>query len=88
MYITTFTVRPTQKWAVFPLDMLRYDSCFPADSNAVATIALSYERTRTIWNNGTSVALHQRHATIRHGLTPARWESFGWRVTVGLTRKW
>ena len=62
----------------FPLDMLRYDSCFPAAPDDAAAIANSLDlerRTRGV----TRVRLYARAAT-RDGLTPARWASFLWNV--------
>lgn len=57
---------------VFPVDMLRYDHCYPASQDAVS--AMICER------NERSVEL----ARVTNGKPPdptiARWESFGWRV--------
>lgn len=50
----------------FPLDMLRYDRCFPAAGVDVETIRADGARRVTL--------LSDRHPT------PARWDSFGWRV--------
>lgn len=57
----------------FPLDMLRYDGCFPVRSEDASSIGLRepecYEAARTI-----------RLRTVRPKLTPDRWRSFGWKV--------
>ena len=53
----------------FPIDMLRYDACYPTDSGSV---------------DGINFSLAARKVTLRAAsnfITPARWASFGWRVT-------
>jgi hypothetical protein len=57
----------------FPLDMLRYDSCFPATPNAVADLVIdprdtNYSKPRTVKISGCGKP------------TIARWASFGWTV--------
>ncbi len=90
MYVTIFTVRPTDKWSSFPLDMLRYDCCYPGNADAVAEIARHgegpRERDKVRWESE-SITLHQRHPTVMNQLTPRRWESFGWEVLISTTRK-
>ena len=57
----------------FPIDMLRYDHCYPSDMDSILALA----------NRGSSrrVTLGTAHPTkALTGITPARWESFGWRV--------
>jgi hypothetical protein len=56
----------------FPLDMLRYDRCWPAPSQDVALIIEPPKGFKPY-----SVELH---STINHFPTEARWNSFGWRV--------
>jgi len=65
----------------FPVDMLRYDSCWPRSSEAATEISfsLSDDGCRTF---------HKIELThIGHGIegkmwrpTYKRWESFGWKV--------
>jgi hypothetical protein len=52
---------------VFPFDMLRYDRCYPADSNA----AFNMDRTQDL-----------RFVKLNSWLVPTidRWSSFGWSV--------
>ncbi len=50
----------------FPLDMLRYDQCWPCSSEDVLAM---------------DVTEHRRIVMLSHGLpTVARWNSFGWKV--------
>lgn len=70
MRYQTFTVR----WrGHFPLDMLRYDSCFPADQEAVNTI----QRSLTEPSPGVLAAKLARHVRTKKATpTLARWASF------------
>lgn len=54
-------------YGTFPLDMLRYDSCWPSTSVDVAKIDRS-DKSRSI-----KLHSHQRP-------TPERWESFLWKI--------
>lgn len=72
----TFTVEGSGR---FPIDMLRYDSCYPASQADVSAIT----------NDGGpgQARLEPRrvelaHTDTRKRWTPTsgRWESFGWRV--------
>lgn len=68
----------------FPLDMLRYDCCFPADMTAVDNMlsdVYANLKRRTV-KLGRYTALKSSRA-----FTPARWESFGWKLTILETRK-
>lgn len=74
-YLTTYTVRGNGS---FPIDMLRYDSSFPAsevDSHAIERDGITEE--------GREVTV--AHYSNRKGWLPTfgRWESFGWRVKKG-----
>jgi hypothetical protein len=87
MYFTRFQVEPASLLVgPFPLDMLRYDHCYPADSDDVARIHRSVDRRPNEPETG-RITLHQRHPSKVHQLTPGRWASFGWVVTVLETRK-
>ncbi|HEX8551048.1 MAG TPA: hypothetical protein VF681_05775 [Abditibacteriaceae bacterium] len=57
----------------FPLDMLRYDRCFPRTGNDAAA-AQSPGETRT-------VELTRDAATRYWRPCEGRWQSFGWTVT-------
>lgn len=59
----------------FPHDMLRYDGCYPADSESAAEIKASdaedrERRTYTV----------RLISTFRHPPTDGRWSSFLWSV--------
>jgi hypothetical protein len=77
MFLHTFRVRGDGS---FPVDMLRYDSCFPATEGAASLIersirdgALSRDREVTLH------AWQHRDWTPTHG----RWESFNWKIVEG-----
>lgn len=75
-YRQTFTVTGS---GVFPLDMLRYDACWPAHE-------------REIWMLGGSAETRDVHISRnvegKHDVpTLARWASFGWTVTDVKTEK-
>ena len=62
----------------FPIDMLRYDRCFPADAESSAAIGtempnLYVNRTVRLVRVGPSIVVAER-------ITLKRWESFGWKV--------
>jgi hypothetical protein len=67
----------------FPLDMLRYDACWPEGSEDASNISL-YERATREPNS-----LGYRTVALCSGSepTPARWASFGWHVTDVKMRK-
>jgi len=60
----------------FPLDMLRYDACFPADEQQSALIGHTFVAPRKAITVRLARYTRRDMATI----TPERWESFGWRV--------
>ncbi|RLA02513.1 MAG: hypothetical protein DRI97_03935 [Bacteroidetes bacterium] len=63
----------------FPLDMLRYDCCTPANSDDAVKIASTLRGERI-----TELPIIQlRTHEPRLDITPARWESFGWKVIEG-----
>lgn len=65
----------------FPIDMLRYDQCFPVTGNDAAEIEASINRERDA--EGKRRKFSVKLTTVSHaGLYPttARWESFGWKV--------
>lgn len=68
--MTKFTVKGRFP---FPVDMLRYDSCWPANGESAAAIHHSIARDG---DREQSVTL----LTWSTGITPARWASFGWTV--------
>lgn len=69
----------------FPLDMLRYDNCFPRFEESSAEIANTFLN----WSTEIRTVTLSRFITFKgNAPTFKRWESFGWRVTsVELPRK-
>jgi hypothetical protein len=61
---------------VFPVDMLRYDQCFPYGSNDVYGLFESTAEETGIF----SLILAQDSASPKGNWTPDRWRSFGWTL--------
>jgi hypothetical protein len=61
----------------FPVDMLRYDQAWPAREGEV-------EATQA---RGSALERHEVHVMGLALPTPARWESFGWRILNGSTER-
>ena len=78
MKLVTFKVRMRQRFK-FPVDMLRYDHCWPAseqDSVAMTTAVKSSKDWVEMY-----VAENIHFIVLNgHGCTPERWQSFGWEV--------
>jgi hypothetical protein len=55
----------------FPVDMLRYDTCFPLTENDAHVIALQ---------RGTRQVTLVRRSLVPTEPTAGRWQSFGWRI--------
>ena len=69
-YSTTFTVRGS---GAFPIDMLRYDACFPASERG--------DWGDWDWADGSrDIKLRKVHDGKNPHLTPRRWESFTWKL--------
>ncbi len=75
----THKIRVTTVHA-FPLDMLRYDSCWPESDQDALAIAKSLEKYP---DEACSVTVC-RHSTSKRdlGWTDARWESFGCKIEI------
>lgn len=71
MRLYKFTVNGNK---TFPLDMLRYDACWPADSETIDSISISY-RDREDYTTPRSA----RFLSTRKP-TEGRWASFSWPV--------
>jgi hypothetical protein len=57
---------------VFPVDMLRYDTCWPAsERDSYLLLGEHHRRVKLVYRDEGP------------GPTPKRWESFGWRVVSG-----
>ena len=63
---------------VFPVDMLRYDMCWPVTSEDAVTIGAAIRRDRFGSADGTRSV---RLMTTEHPPTDGRWKSFGWTVS-------
>lgn len=63
---TDFTVEGIGE---FPIDMLRYDQCWPVDAQAVRNITFDSGR-RTV----------KLATNLYYSPNANRWESFGWKV--------
>lgn len=96
MWATRFKVQGRSN---FPLDMLRYDACYPASNSnpdAVSEIGLSldihykmlYEQEHKV-DRIFEVEL-VRQGSCKEGCKPTvgRWESFGWTVVAQHSEKW
>ena len=76
MYTTTFKVKGS---GTFPVDMLRYDTCYPKDSRDALRIG-GLEGSDEV---GVKSIVYLQ---INHGrkndahITPERWKSFGWEA--------
>lgn len=81
MYITQFTVRGGSH---FPVDMLRYDACYPATSDDAVEMAKTprYMAPSDLeeFKKPRLVRLCSRQPNARWTPTEARWLSFGWQV--------
>jgi len=64
----------------FPIDMLRYDHCYPAREIDSTTIA-EYVRTYGNIDKHEKVVLNQVTEGKKPYLTNDRWKSFGWEIT-------
>jgi len=65
---------------LFPMDMLRYDQCFPASQDSAVTIDSEIPGTRTVEM--------RRYVSDKTTMpTTGRWASFGWTVSNTSTVK-
>jgi len=79
MYTTTFRV---QGCGPFPLDMLRYDCCYPVDENALR----NSDRDDVGWGTTRRVIYLKCNHQYKQNSAPTvgRWQSFGWTaITSG-----
>lgn len=79
----------------FPLDMLRYDHCYPADQESVEAIADSldpavrHEERKQQADKSKPLFRVRLSAVVTRktwGPTEARWQSFGWQIEPGSLR--
>lgn len=76
VYLIRFTVQGRSE---FPLDMLRYDHCWPVDSNDASEIGRAMREGYAV-KEPISVRLTMVSYDKRSGPTAARWSSFLWSV--------
>jgi hypothetical protein len=85
MYLHIATVRGS---GYFPVDMLRYDQCWPSDSEAIEGIDFGIDRRVKRATEGSPVEPERcvRVSTLsqskrpEQAFTAKRWASFGWTV--------
>lgn len=85
-YAVEFTVEGSGE---FPVDMLRYDACYPAtEALDVPAIAASYANESNLPRKRRVVLRVKPLMGEKHvNLTPDRWASFGWRfIGIGELR--
>lgn len=63
----------------FPLDMLRFDSCWPKQETDAAIIESSFRRGAD--NMSVRVLCRKEHKSPELAWTDGRWESFGAKVS-------
>jgi len=71
-----FTVKPNTVGRIFPLDMLRYDACYPASMEDVEKLMFSMSSERELVECVKSITLRSFQKP-----TDGRWKSFGWTIT-------
>lgn len=76
-YRTRFKVLPLAAGR-FPIDMLRYNACYPRTEQDAGKIAGTfYPRSP---REAVEVELERLHDGREHRLTDERWRSFGWAI--------
>ena len=82
--MSTFRVRfNVHGAAAFPIDMLRYDGCYPASGKDSARLEDSLRRSSSTSSSKPITLEHigeGRGAFVAWNPTNGRWESFGWHV--------
>lgn len=69
----------------FPIDMLRYDQCWPATSEDVGKMSMTFGRFGEADFRPVTVAAHR---DVKAGsFTLERWRSFGWVITGHITSR-
>ena len=66
--------------SIFPLDMLRYDACYPVNGNAVGEIAASFITTERLARRNAKKDFKVRLKTWIAPPTTDRWNSFHWSI--------
>jgi hypothetical protein len=76
MRVATFKL---EGYDQFPLDMLRYDACWPMDQDSIAEMQASFDVRDRVERRKERKPFKVTINTIGV-MTPARWSSFGWRI--------
>ena len=76
MKINTFTV---VGWIKFPVDMLRYDACWPMDQESVNEMMESFAVEARMERRRSKKPFELKLNTVG-SITTERWLTFGWRV--------
>jgi hypothetical protein len=83
-WLIEFKVQPISKVPrQFPIDMLRYDSCYPAsnmDSVSRIVDTMDYNISAKDFEIKSITLIHLSHGNKNWTPTNARWESFGYKV--------
>lgn len=77
VYFATFTVEGS---TAFPIDMLRYDHCYPASESDSVQIASSLLPERMVEPRSRRITLRQWRYERNRPPAVARWQSYRWRV--------
>lgn len=87
MWVTEFEVEGT---GAFPIDMLRYDACFPATQESAVDMVLTRHEDPDQYRAKRRVRLRS-YAVVKANAYPTedRWKSFGWVVlpSVSITKR-
>ena len=65
----------------FPVDMLRYDACWPSDDHAVEVITFAGDNSLDEPDQFYTCDLTRVSTNPNDNPTSARWASFGWSVS-------
>ena len=77
MRVNTFTM---EGYDAFPLDMLRYDACWPMSQDGIAELHASLDMRERAERRKAQKPFKVTLNTIGH-VTTARWSTFGWRMS-------
>lgn len=83
MYVTEFKVTGKGE---FPVDMLRYDCCFPSDEESSLRIVVDRSLNDYYLERTISLKIYSNRK-LDETITYRRWESFGWKVHSTERRK-
>jgi hypothetical protein len=70
----------------FPLDMLRFDECWPADGDSAINLIKKDKEDRAPGET-TFRQVHLRTGQSRN-IHPKRWDSFNWKVVKAISERY